>query len=141
LAASSSDDEAPASLSHAGKLRLGGEVLFLYARTRLAMSREDLPAVAARLRARRSSARPVSRDARLRLEAVVMRMLAHLPTDSPCLVHSFVLLGLLERRGARTKLVIGVTAGPEFEAHAWIECEDEALLPTGGGKYKPITTI
>jgi Transglutaminase-like superfamily len=141
LAISRREDEAPAPPSYAGKLRLGAEVLFLYARTRLAMSRDDLPTVAARLRARRSPARPVSRDARLRLEAVVMRMLSRLPTDSPCLIHSFVLLGLLERRGARTKLVIGVTSGPEFEAHAWVECEDEALLPTGNGKYEPITTI
>jgi hypothetical protein len=140
LAASSSAGE-PAPLSFAEKLRLGGEVLSLYARTRLAMSRDDLPTVAARLRARQSPARPITRGGRLRLEAVVMRMLAYLPTDSPCLVHSFVLLGLLERRGARAKLVIGVTGGPEFEAHAWVECEDEALLPTGSGKYKPITTI
>jgi Transglutaminase-like superfamily len=141
LAIAIGEDEAPVPLSLAGKLRLGVEVLVLYARTRLAMSRHDLPTVAARLRARRSPVRPVSKAARLRLEAVVMRVLAHLPTDSPCLVHSFVLLALLERRGARPKLVIGVTAGPEFEAHAWVECDDEELLPTGSGKYKPITTI
>ncbi len=70
-----------------------------------------------------------------------MGILAVLPTDSPCLTQSLVLLALLERRGARTALVIGVAPGTEFAAHAWVECEGETLLPSGDGEFARLTEL
>jgi hypothetical protein len=134
-------EEAPAPLSSAEKLRLGAEIVVLYARVRWELRRQDLPSLAKRLRVRQDDSETLSRAARLRLVAVTMRMLAVLPTDSPCLTQSFVLLALLERRGAPSSVVIGVSGGEDFTAHAWLECEGEALLPSGDGKYVPITTI
>ncbi len=72
-----------------------------------------------------------------RYAMAVVKVLRLLPTDSRCLVRSLVLTTVLARRGADTTLVIGVTAAPEFSAHAWVEHRGEALLepgPTGDGR-------
>jgi hypothetical protein len=46
-------------------------------------------------------------------------------------MQSLVLIGLLSRRGISSVLVIGVKSSPDFEAHAWVEHNDRALLPSG----------
>lgn len=105
------------------------------------MGREELGAVVARLRAVRAPAEPMSQANRFRLAGAVGRLLAVLPTDSRCLVRSLVLLALLERRGVASTLVIGVCTEPEFSAHAWIECEGEELLPSGGSQFARLTAL
>jgi hypothetical protein len=70
-----------------------------------------------------------------------MRILELLPTDSRCLIRSLVLMSLLEHRDTPCELVIGVQAEPVFAAHAWVECDGEALLPTGDGRYAPLTVL
>jgi hypothetical protein len=66
-----------------------------------------------------------------RLGVAVTRTLRLLPTDARCLVRSVVLTRLLTRRGISSKLVIGVTPGEEFAAHAWVEHERRPVLPPG----------
>ena len=56
-------------------------------------------------------------------------------------MRSLVLLSMLEKRGVASTLVIGVRSEPEFAAHAWIEYEGEALLPSGNGQYARMVEI
>ena len=97
--------------------------------------------VVKRLRSLAAEPRPLDARGRAHLAGAVERVLSVLPTDSPCLVNSCVLLALLERRGIASSLVIGVRAGTDFAAHAWIECEGEPQLPTGGGEYARLTEL
>src|SRR5262249_14484623 len=111
-----------------------------YCRARWVMSRE-LASVVAGFRGGEARGLPLSRTGRQHLAHAVERVLRPLPTDSRCLVRSLVLLALLARRGVSRTLVIGVAAEPEFAAHAWIECEGEALLPSGNGLYARMVEI
>jgi hypothetical protein len=129
-------------LSAAGKVRLSTAILATYGRVRWAMRHRDLEAVVGRFRAIRAAGDPpLARRDRHRLAIAVGRVLEPLPTDSRCLVRSLVLLALLAKRGVHSTLVIGVAAEPQFAAHAWIECEGEPLLPTGGGEFARLTAI
>jgi hypothetical protein len=123
------------------KLRLGGEILATYVRVRWAMRREELHRLVGRLRTPADAAEPFPRERREQLAGAVMGLLAMLPTDSRCLVRSLVYLAMLDRRGVQSTLVIGVRTDPEFAAHAWVECENEPLLPSGDGEYAPLTVI
>jgi hypothetical protein len=123
------------------KLRLAGEILGTYARVRWAMRREELHLLVRRLRSSKGAAEPCPQERREQLAGAVMGLLAVLPTDSRCLVRSLVYLAMLERRGVESTLVIGVRTEPEFAAHAWVECENEPLLPSGDGEYAPLTVI
>jgi hypothetical protein len=123
-------------LSPWAKVRIVGEILATYPRLYRAMRREEIREVVARIREERVEApEPLPRLTRVQLGGAVVRVLGLLPTDSRCLISSLVLLALLERRGVDSTLVIGVGVEPEFAAHAWIECEGEALLPSGNGTY------
>lgn len=113
---------------------LVAEILATYVRVRWSLRRHDLPSTVAALRAR-----PSRRRSRAELDPAgawayahaVVRVLRLLPTDSRCLVRSLVLLSVLARRGAEAELVIGVLAGPEFAAHAWLEHRGVPLLKPG----------
>jgi hypothetical protein len=65
----------------------------------------------------------------VRLGVAVTRTLRIVPTDSRCLVRSVVLSRLLARRAIPSRLVIGVTPGARFAAHAWVEHEERPVLP------------
>jgi hypothetical protein len=105
------------------------------------MRQADLGRVVARLRAGAIESPPPSRTGRHRLARAVTRVLSLLPTDSRCLVRSLVLLRLLAKRGVASTLVIGVRPGPEFAAHAWIECAGESLIPNGAGEFSRLAEI
>lgn len=123
------------------KLRLGVEILSTYVRMRWAMGRTELPQLVDRIRAE-GVAKPAAGEVDAgSLAGAVMGALAVLPTDSRCLVRSLVYLSLLARRGVSATLVIGVRSEPSFAAHAWIEREGEALLPSGDGEFRPLTVI
>lgn len=122
-------------LSLRQKLILAGEVVSAYVRTRAALRRHDaLPEVLAALRACREVKRHEGRsplEAGIGLANAVARTLGVLPADSRCLMRSLVLISLLSRRGIAADLVIGVrTDRGEFRAHAWVEHESRALLPS-----------
>lgn len=133
-------------LSLPAKLRLAAEILGAYARVRWTLSRRQLPDAVEALRAHgRSSADPLVTPMpmanRYRLADAVTRLLSVLPTDSRCLMRSLVLLVLLERRCIEARFIIGVKTDPAFAAHAWIEHENLALLPSGAGEYAPLTVL
>jgi hypothetical protein len=70
-----------------------------------------------------------------------MRTLDPLPGDTRCLVRSLVLVRLLARRGVPARLIIGVTRTGPFAAHAWVERDGRALLPSGGGHLARLTEL
>jgi Transglutaminase-like superfamily len=116
------------------RVRIGAEILTTYGRVRWWLLRRDFPAAV-------DAARHVTVHAdrngdggtaeALRLGSVVQRVLRVLPFDGRCLIRSLVLTRMLARRGIDATLVLGVRAKPEFAAHAWLEREGVAILPTG----------
>lgn len=131
-------------MSPAHKALLSAEILALYVRARWLMLRvEDPQALLAALRQFKSGVID-DRDALwlgVRLGRSVSRVLAPLPTDSRCFVRALVLSALLARRGAASKLVIGVSPGDRFEAHAWVEQGGIPLLPPLADRFLRLTEL
>jgi hypothetical protein len=75
------------------------------------------------------------------LGRAVTRVLGLLPGDTRCLVRSLVLTRLLARRGAQSKLVIGTRTGPDFLAHAWVECGGVPVLSAGDGSFARLAEL
>jgi hypothetical protein len=127
------------------KLRLIGEILRVYVRVRWSLGRNGSSEILSELRERREA--PTGQDdlghqlAGHRLGRVVMRVLNVLPSDSPCLIRSLVLIELLEKRGIRSSLVIGVAPAPEFAAHAWVEIGGVPLLPALESQFSRLVEL
>lgn len=122
-------------ISLVSKIRLFLEIACAYTRVRwLLLRHRDIRIAVAILRAVPSDRREVAGDpladkyAGYRLGRAVARTLGVLPGDSRCLVRSLVLTQLLARRGTGSTLIIGISPGSEFEAHAWVESEGVPLL-------------
>jgi hypothetical protein len=122
-----------APLGRTDRLRLAVEIVGSYARVRWWLVRTDVPhtVVAARRYPCGVPATGLSPAAALRLGHAVQRLLGLLPLDSRCLVRSLVLTRLLARRGMPSTLVLAARSKPSFAAHAWVEHDGVALLPTG----------
>jgi hypothetical protein len=121
-------------VSAVAKARLGLEILAAYVRVRWLLRRRSLPIALRTLRAGVPGT-TTGRDAHvagLRLGRAVSRTLTALPTDSRCLTQALVLTSVLARRGIASSVVIGVHQDGTFRAHAWVEHDGRALLPTGG---------
>jgi hypothetical protein len=115
------------------RARLLAEILGTYALVRWRVRRRDLPSVVGALRMRRARARPLPLASDPgRLASIAERVLARLPGDSRCLTRSLVVLKMLARRGVEVRLVLAARPAPEFAAHAWVERNGVALLPTRG---------
>ena len=117
------------------KAALVAEIVHAHIRVRRMLARADLPAVLAGLRAGRVPASryadPLAeKAAAIRLGRAIARTLLFVPGDSRCLVRSLVLVSLLARRGVDVTLVIGVSPGPDFHAHAWVESDGFPVLPS-----------
>src|SRR6266516_7070868 len=113
---------------------LVAEVLVTYGVVRWSVRRRDLPTVVAALRTPRRPRAPrgaLDADDR-RLAAAAARVLERVPGDSRCLTRSLVVLAMLARRGRDGRLILAARPTPTFAAHAWIEREGRALLPTRG---------
>jgi hypothetical protein len=123
------------------RLKIAVEIIVLYVRVRWLVLRRELPEVVEHLRGDGVDRLPPDRARRLglRLGRPVLRTLSPLPWDSRCLMRSLVLLSMLARRGVACRLVIGVRSDGKFSAHAWIEHDDQPLMPTHG--HEPLTTI
>lgn len=125
-----------ARLPFVTRMRVVLEVLLTYPGLIRLVRTNDLEAMVAH--ARRASKPPVrltaaeARESSERLAYIVGRVLALMPTDRRCLIHSLVLVRLLSRRGIEARLVIGASTDQGFAAHAWVECEGEQVLPAGG---------
>ena len=119
-------------MSPPAKVALALEVVVTYLRTRQLLRRHDLPRAVEELRRagplRESDPAMSSVVTGPRLARAVTRTLPLLPSDTRCLMRSLVLLGLLSHRQIDCVLVIGVRAGPDFAAHAWVEVDGAPLL-------------
>jgi hypothetical protein len=82
-----------------------------------------------------------AQDTALRLGGAVSRTLAHLPSDSRCLVSSLVLSRLLERRGIDASVVVAIRSDPGFSAHAWVEHRGRPLLRPGDLGYERLVEL
>lgn len=127
------------------KVLLATEVLATYARVRWHVRRVDLPTVVRRLRGQLSAGPeppgPSAVEAGLRLARATSRTITKLPFDSRCLMRSLVVTALLARRGAAGTLVIGVSPGEEFGAHAWVELGGRPLLPPDEATYARLVEL
>jgi transglutaminase superfamily protein len=128
------------------KLRLVVEILRSYARLRLGLRRQQLPALLASLRVPLTSDGGPTEElddqlTGVRLGRAVGRTLGALPADSRCLVRSLVLIDMLARRGIQADFVLGVRPGPKFEAHAWVEKGGVPLLPPYEGEYSRLVEL
>ncbi len=135
----------PARLSAIARARLAGEIVTTYARARRELRERPIEAAIASLRADPSLpplADPADglEEAR-RLGWVVARTLRLLPGDTRCLTRSLVLTRLLAQRGIPAKLVIGARPEPRFSAHAWVECDGEAVLSQGDGSFSRLVEL
>ncbi|HEY7472550.1 MAG TPA: lasso peptide biosynthesis B2 protein [Gemmatimonadota bacterium] len=129
-------------LSARRKVSLIFEILGDYVAMLRVLGDRDVLRLAARARAvasRERIADPHEHRAAQRLGKAVGRTLGVLPTDSRCLIRSLVLVRVLARRSIPSTLVIGVRRNSEFEAHAWVEHEGEAILPAG--EYTRLTEL
>jgi Transglutaminase-like superfamily len=123
------------------------EILWTYCTVRWAIRGDDLPGAVARLRrdfeetASATSPENDRHGAASRLGYVVSSVLRLLPTDSRCLMRSLVLTRLLARRGVPSTLIIGVSAAPEFAAHAWVEHAGRPLLPSYGPMFARLVEL
>jgi hypothetical protein len=121
------------------RVRLMAEILRAYAHARRALRRVPIAAAVASLRA----TMPVASDGDdvealeeiRRLGHAVSRTLRLLPGDTRCLARSLVLTRMLADRGIPARLVIGARAGPDFLAHAWVECAGHPVLTPGDGSF------
>jgi hypothetical protein len=58
---------------------------------------------------------------------------------STCLVRALAARRLLARHGYPSTLHLGVAKSPEFQAHAWLECNGAILLGApAAGRYTPL---
>lgn len=135
----------PAHLGAIARVRLAGEVVATYIRARRELQRVPIESAIASLRADPSLPPPADpadglQEAR-RLGWVVARTLRLLPGDTRCLTRSLVLTRLLAQRGIPAKLVIGARPSPEFLAHAWVECDGEAVLSAGDGSFSRLVEL
>ena len=120
------------------KAALAVEIVGAYVRARWWLRRDELPKIVRALRSAAQTTPTPNGDQLLigiRLGRIVGKTLGVLPADSRCLIRSLVLTSLLERRGIRSSLVIGVHPEPSFEAHAWVECAGTPLLTPGEKAY------
>jgi hypothetical protein len=121
------------------KALLTAEILATYGRVLVELRRRDIRSVAGSLRGRGELRDDADRAAEL--GRAVMRVLAHAPRRSRCLVQSLVLTRMLARRGIASALVIGVAPAGEFAAHAWIESDGIPVLPPLASKFEPLTRV
>ena len=128
------------------KVGLAREILGSYLHQRRRLRRDNkLPSVLAELREPlvEDDAERTELDDQLtgiRLGRAVSRTLAPVP-DARCLLRSLVLVDMLARRGIAASFVLGVRAGPDFEAHAWVEKAGVPLLPPYEGEYERLVDL
>jgi len=131
---------AGAPLSLRRKASLIAEIVSAYVRVRRDLRRREFPEVLELSRALEPvlSDDPVGDE---RLARGVRRTLRLLPGDSRCLTQSLVLTRLLARRGRLSRLVIGVSPGQAFGAHAWVERDDVPLLPSHERQFERLAEL
>jgi Transglutaminase-like superfamily len=118
-------------LSAAAKVRLAARIWLRFARVRLGIDREPLPAFVSRLAADGCWTRTPHSPARL--SRAVHRSL-RIGTRRPrCVIKALVLFRLLREQGDAPELVIGLPeAATDHRAHAWVELAGRDVGPLPG---------
>lgn len=120
-------------------MRLVAEILTAYAHARRALRRAPIASAVASLRSVAPASSPNESTEALeeirRLGNAVSRTLALVPGDTRCLAQSLVMTRMLAERGIPARLVIGARTGPDFLAHAWVECAGQAVLSPGDESF------
>lgn len=122
-----------APLSLRSRLSLAAEILAAYTAARSELRRGELRQAVEALR--RTNGVVAPQVAPRRLAQAVTRTLRLVPFDTRCLMASLVVTRLLARRGVPTVFVLGVSPGPDFAAHAWVECDGRPILPAGDAGF------
>jgi len=74
--------------------------------------------------------------------ARAVRGAARLVPRASCLVQALALEALLARAGHDAVVRLGVSSGPVFDAHAWVECDGAILIGgSGADRYTPIAAL
>jgi hypothetical protein len=115
------------------RARLVAEIVAAYVPLLCVLRGNDLDAMVARARSPRATipAPGAPHVAAERLGWIVNRVLSVFPTDGRCLIQSLVLTRLLAARSIESRVIIGVSVGGGFAAHAWVEHDGVAVLPVG----------
>ena len=123
------------------RVRLAVEIWTTYVQVRWLVLRHPIDQVVEQLRGGAAADRPAAeaQGVARRLERPVVRSLGILPWDSRCLMRSLVMLRMMARRGVACDLVLGARTQEAFKAHAWVEHQGHALLPTLG--FETLTSI
>jgi Transglutaminase-like superfamily len=121
------------------KIGLALEIVWTYVSVRRELRRGTLPEALERLRTPGSCTASPEKTARL--ARAVRRTLRLLPSDTRCLSQSLVLTALLARRGVPSTLVIGVSPGESFGAHAWVEHRGVPLLPPYEAEFERLVEL
>jgi len=117
----------------ARRVALAAEILVAYGRARVELRRGDLRETVEALRRTSTTAPPDVAPRRLAQAAA--RTLRFLPFDTRCLMSALVVTRLLARRGVPSVFVLGVSPGPGFAAHAWVECDGRPILAAGDSSF------
>jgi Transglutaminase-like superfamily len=122
------------------RLRTVAEIGATYWRARWWLFRLSFPAAVAAARdVAATSPEPAAERqtaTAIQLGRAVERTLRLVPFDSRCLVKALVLTRMLSCRGIDSLFVIGVRSRSHFAAHAWLEREGVALLPTANDYHR-----
>jgi Transglutaminase-like superfamily len=125
------------------KARLALEIVLTYVRVRRLLRRMPVTDALAVLRDEQRPAKQATSQlpSAARLGGIVQRVLRRVPGDTRCLTQSLVLATLLARRGVAASVVIAVSPGERFGAHAWVAHEGRPLLPVGDASFRPIVQL
>jgi hypothetical protein len=123
-------------LTRRQRLALIVEILVSYVQLLRLLRRKDLPTMVGQARQARTELPAPLDDVTLaaavsRLGRAADRVIGVLPKDGRCLITSLVVVRVLARRSVDATVVIGVRNTDGFEAHAWVEFEGRAVLPSG----------
>lgn len=123
-------------LNRRQRVALAAEILVSYVQLLWLLRRKDLPTMVGHARQARTALPAPQDDAALRaavarLGRAADRVIGVLPKDGRCLITSLVVIRVLARRSVDAKVVIGVRNEGAFEAHAWVEYDGYAVLPSG----------
>lgn len=134
-------------LRRVDKLRIASEIIVTHVRVRRRISALPLPELLTHLRCGVVDCGVHAAQAAddhltaVRLGRATLRALRWLPGDTRCLTQSLVLTSLLARRGIGSRLVIAVSPGETFTAHAWVEHGGLPVLPADKPGFGELATL
>ena len=122
----------PPRLSPVAKIRLAARIWLRFARVRLAVDREPLPAFVSQL-GETAGFLPRASHPPTTLSAAIYRCLRVGSRRPRCVLNALVLFRLLREQGEAAELVIGLPEpASDHRAHAWVELAGRDVGPPPG---------